>query len=95
MKGLAIIGIIFMLILSVIIDGMILVILWNWFIVSLFSLPALTIPYAIGISSIISYLRPYTKSDSNKKSSITELIGVTIAKSVLFLLFGYIIHLFI
>lgn len=36
--------------------GYVLSILWGWFIVSLFHVPALSIPYALGISLILNLL---------------------------------------
>lgn len=94
MKGLAIIGVIYLVILSFIVDGFVLSVLWRWFISSLFNLPLLTIPYAIGISTIIGYLRPYKKTKTDK-DDFQELLIAAIVRPLLFLLLGYIIHLFI
>lgn len=37
-------------------SGWALSILWSWFMVAVFALPALTIPQAIGVSLVVSYL---------------------------------------
>lgn len=41
---------------SVVLNGYVLSVLWGWFIVPVFGLPALTIPVAIGIALVISFL---------------------------------------
>ncbi len=48
--------------------------LWGWFIVPLFGLPALTIPYALGISTIAGFLLSANNtSKSDNKSKDREL----------------------
>jgi phosphoglycerol transferase MdoB-like AlkP superfamily enzyme len=94
MKALVIIGGIFLIIVSFIVDGLVLSILWKWFIVSIFNLPLLTIPSALGLSFLISYMKPY-KKDGLKKEDLAEAITAAIVQPIIFLLLGYIVHLFI
>lgn len=50
-------------------NGWVLTKLWGWFIVKTFNLPSLTIPTAIGLALVISYLtiKSDNESDKNKK----------------------------
>ena len=93
MKFFTYLGVGIFVIASIIFDAFIFTILWSWFIVSLFSVPQLTIPYAIGITIFINYLKEYKDPDKNKK--MHELISTAIIRSVLVLGIGYIVHLFI
>jgi hypothetical protein len=89
---------------SIIMSGWVLTILWSWFIVPVFNLPSLTIPYAIGISTVISMLTNKTVSSNavnnkNEKKETSTVIAEALALSFgvpLFLLFfGWIITLFL
>lgn len=85
------IAFILLLVLSAIINGFVLSILWSWFIVPLFGLPTLTIPQAIGISMIVSYLTRHSVLSGNEKQRewldvISDLISWVIAYP-LFVLF--------
>lgn len=53
---LAIFGIPVLLAASAVWRGFTLSILWGWFIVPLFGLPALSIPFAIGLSLVVGFL---------------------------------------
>lgn len=44
------------LIVSAVWGGYVLTVLWGWFIVPVFELPALTIPHAIGLAMVVTYL---------------------------------------
>ena len=41
---------------SAIASGMVLVKMWEWFVIPIFHLPPLTVGYALGIASIVSYM---------------------------------------
>lgn len=91
-----VIGIAGLLVISSILNGFVLVILWSWFIVPVFELPSLTIPYAIGLAMIASFLTYQWKADPENKEKMTALtlLGVAIFRPLLTLLFGYIVHMF-
>ncbi len=58
MKALAIIGYVGMLVAGYAWEGYVLSILWGWFMVTTFGLPAIGIGQAIGLSTIIQIMRP-------------------------------------
>ncbi len=51
--------------------------LWTWFVVSKFSMPPLSIPEAIGIGLVVSFLTHQT-IDCKKKSEESELLGIMV-----------------
>jgi Na+(H+)/acetate symporter ActP len=72
-------------------SGYVLSILWGWFIVPTFGLPMLSIPVAIGLALIVSYL---TKSVSNTKTDWGWSISIAIITPLVALCMGYVVHSF-
>ena len=65
--------------------------MWEWFIVPLFSLPALNIPYALGLSLIVGmFMQNIVKTEDNKKTMLTIILAPLATLSL-----GWIVHLFI
>lgn len=65
--------------------------LWAWFIVPLFGLPPLTIPYAIGISLIVgSFFLNTKKQDDSNVFWVSAIVSPLIT-----LFIGWIVHMFI
>ena len=59
-----------------IVSGWVLSILWGWFVVPLFSLPHLSIPYAIGLGTVVSMFKN-TNMDfkkENDESSVMQAV---------------------
>ena len=85
-------------ILSIILNGWVLSILWSWFIVSLFGLPLLSIPTAVGIAIIVRLITYQYNDLDLKGKSIGEWIGCAISHSIfgplLVLFIGWIVTLF-
>jgi uncharacterized membrane protein len=83
--------------LSALYSGYVLSVLWAWFVVPTFGLPALTIPVAIGLALIVSFM---AKSDAEEKTDdeITSKIVSAVVKAILkpsfALLFGWVATLF-
>jgi hypothetical protein len=74
-------------------SGWVLHVLWAWFVVPLFGLPALTVPYAIGLSLVSKMLRGRGYSDKDEsfwKSLMNAAIGPAIV-----LLVGWIVLKFV
>ena len=94
-----IVGFVILMVVSSIFNGYALSVLWGWFIVPTFGMPALGVVPAIGIAMVVSYLTHQTH-ESEKKDD--DGIGVKIFKAVILslgkpaftLLFGWIVHLF-
>lgn len=84
---------------SILMHGWVLSILWGWFVVPLFHLPVLSIPYAIGLASVVSMFKGSTIIKEDKDKSFTEKIFVAIAHAfvapLFMLFFGWIITLFL
>lgn len=99
------VGIIFilpiMLVFGSIVNGFVLVSLWDWFVIPLFeSAPELTIPYAIGLCMIVSYLTyHYVSIEEKDYDSVSEIllagfVRITV-RGGLALLFGWIVAQFV
>jgi len=88
-----------LLLVSSILNGYVLSVLWGWFIVPVFNLPTLTAVSAIGIAMVVSYLTyQYNESDEDDNKSFGEKLAKPIAIAILrplfALFFGWIVHLF-
>lgn len=57
---------------SVIVRGYTLSVLWGWFVVPLFGLPALNIPLAFGLVLVATTLHPVANSQPKFKQSLLE-----------------------
>lgn len=86
------------LVFAAIFRGYALSILWGWFIIPVFHLPPLSVPYAIGFALVVSYLTHQTIPSDN--SDEHESFGYKIFKVIIMaattpafaLLFGWIVH---
>jgi hypothetical protein len=91
---LAVFGIPAIMALSAIWRGYVLSIIWGWFIVPTFGLPALSIPVAIGLSVVVGMLTSHaTKTDGEKNALSAVLIAFFVP--VFALLVGWIAKSFI
>ena len=88
------IGIIALIPLAAMLNGYVLATLWVWFIVPVFDLPTLTVPYAIGISMVIGVL---THQDcvTEKKDNWWESLLKIFTQPLAALAFGWIVRMFI
>jgi hypothetical protein len=94
MKLLGCFGLIALLVLNVILTGWVLSILWAWFIVPVFSAPALSIPYALGVALVVGMMthQPNRAKDERKWY---EIIAHELGDPIVILVMGYIIRLFV
>jgi len=87
------------IILSIILKGWVLSILWSWFIVPTLGLPILSIPIAIGISIVVGLLTHQYNDFNTTDTKMSELIGKSIGHSIigplLTLFVGWVVHSFI
>lgn len=85
-----------LLVLSSIYHGFVLTKLWSWFVISTFNAPVPSLPAAIGLSLIVSFLAKNSDSKSDENESLTDVIvGTTIKAAViptLALITGYIVR---
>jgi hypothetical protein len=80
----------FVIVVASVLNGFTLTVLWDWFIVPTFHLASLTIPQAIGLGMVISFL---TYSANSKDGEVDW--KVSLARYPIILGIGYIIQLFI
>ncbi len=81
-----------------ILNGLALTKLWSWFIVKTFELPPLSIPEAIGLSTVVAYLTHQLDDKKNEDEywqTLTKGFAVATAKSIFALLFGWVVQLWI
>ena len=82
---------------SLIFSGYVLSVLWGWFMVPIFGMPALSIPAAIGVWMVIGFITHQTIDADDSRTSekkLYESIGQAISRPLLALLVGYIVHLY-
>ena len=81
---------------SAILSGWVLSKLWAWFMVPALNLPALTIPAAIGISLVVSYLTYHTPVRAKETQGAVEAMSTAAVdmflRPLLALFFGWIVQ---
>lgn len=86
------------MVLSSILNGYALSVLWRWFIVETFGLPLLTIPTAIGVALVVSYLTVHLSNEEDKRSATEKLfsgIAWAITKPLFALAIGWVVVKFV
>lgn len=80
---------------AVLFEGVILSIMWGWFVVPTFRAPALSIPVAIGISTMLTlfFYQPEREKKDDEELSF-RAIGRAIGFQIVGLAFGWLVHLF-
>lgn len=81
-----------------ILSGYALSVLWAWFIVKTFGVPALTIPSAIGLAITVSYLTHQIDSDSKNEGAglmLAKGLIIGIAKPAIALATGWVVVQFV
>lgn len=71
----AVLGFFVIMILSSMWKGYVFSVLWKWFIVSTFGLPAISIPIAIGVGMLVGMLTHQSTHTSNDSSGVGERIA--------------------
>ena len=95
--GLAVAGLM-TIVVSSILSGWVLSVLWEWFVVPTFSVSSLSIPVAIGISLVIGMLTKEGKPRDDKKKDTYELVGEilgTVFAPLVTLIVGWIVYSFV
>jgi hypothetical protein len=81
---------------STVFDGMVLVKMWEWFIVPTFNAPMLSLPVAIGVGLIVAFLTVHSMQETEKdfvERALSTLMWV-VAKPLIYLFIGWIVTLF-
>lgn len=83
---------------SVLLNGYVLSVLWTWFMVPVFDVPELTVPMAIGLGLIVSFLTHQDQPPRQERADPTMTLFVAtvtlFAKAGTVLLMGWIVHQF-
>lgn len=82
---------------ALVVRGFVVSIMWQWFVVPLFHLPELSIPYAVGLSILVGLLTYQQQPDVEKKSKTDKIVKVLmpIFSPLITLFIAWIVHLFI
>lgn len=85
---------------SSIVSGFVISVLWGWFIAQTFHLLILTVPQAIGLTLVVRFIvRTQLDNDTEKdkplSEKITDFIALSVGMPLMVLGIGYIIHLFV
>ncbi len=88
-----------MMVVAFFINGYTLSVLWSWFIVSKFGLPALTIAEALGLALVVSYFTfnhaKHEWNDNSDEEKVFRLVLMPFLKAGIFLGFGWVFLQFI
>jgi uncharacterized membrane protein len=77
-------------------EGYVLSVLWGWFVVPVFGLPALSIPFAMGLALVVGLLTTNTRGDEAKDPDKKWTpMGVMVMRPAFVLLVGWIVTKFI
>ena len=90
------------IVLGAMLNGWVFSILWKWFVIPIFNLPALTVVQSIGLGMVVAMFNGKDKFSSDKKSDQESLWTVTlkafftaILTPLFTLLLAYIVTLFL
>jgi len=93
-----VIGVITLIVVSSVLNGYVLSVLWGWFVVPTFGAPQLSIAPAIGIALVVSYMTHQThdcqKEDKSPGEKIAVGTAILVLKPLVALFFGWIVLLF-
>lgn len=79
-------------------NGYMISVLWDWFIIPLFKLPSLSVPQAIGLAIMVSVLTRQidnTKSEKSYEERIVESVFTGLTKVCLYLSLGFVVKGFL
>lgn len=92
--GLGCVGLLAMIPLATVLNGMAFRTLWAWFVIPIFHLPSLTIAQAIGVSMVVSFLT-YQSTSTDKDQPKWMPIAMLFIKPAISLGCGWTVRLFL
>lgn len=79
-----------------ILNGWVLSVLWAWFLVPSFGLPALKIPAAIGIATVVGMLTSqYIHNNESEEDEMVARVSHSVAVPVVSLIIGFVARFFV
>ncbi|MEM7209586.1 MAG: hypothetical protein AAF434_17335 [Pseudomonadota bacterium] len=82
------------LLVSTIVTGFVISVLWGWFVAPTFGVPELSIPIAIGLAMVVSYFT-YQHDAQSKEVDWGRTVGFLIARPIVALGFGWLVFQFV
>jgi hypothetical protein len=76
---------------ATLLNGLVIVVLWSWFVVSNFRLPPLTVAEAIGLWLLVSLLIPTPRDE---RPALVQLLE-GIARSLILFALGWVVHFWV
>lgn len=97
MKTLGCIGLLAIVIVGSVFSGWVLSVMWEWFIVPTFDAPSLSIPVAIGLAMIVTFMtyQPQPTNDKELDEQVISALVTSIGKPLIYLGMGYVVTLFL
>jgi hypothetical protein len=93
--GLVLLGGVVVAAVAAIWGGFVLSIMWGWFVVGLFGLPALSIPQAIGISLVVAMLAHQRPPERTDDDDWLTSIAYSVIAPLLTLCVGWVVKAFL
>lgn len=81
--------------LAAVLRGLVLSIMWGWFVVPTFGLAPLSIPIAMGLGLILAFTTHQPRYDAEKRGNWADVVGRIIMQPLGTLAIGWLISLFI
>lgn len=82
-----------------ILNGLALELLWDWFVVSLFHLPYLSVAQAIGLALVIRVFHGVSTSEAKTNKtfgqSIVSLVVTSVGSPLMAIAFGWVVRIFL
>jgi hypothetical protein len=98
----ALVGFVIVLVITSVVEGYVLSILWRWFVIDTFgaSIPQISVAQAIGLALVMNLLIDHTSSsNSDSSSSPVEILllglGLSLLKAGVALFWGWVIYQFV
>ena len=91
LAGLAVLGVPLLIVVSAVINGLVLKVLWGWFMVTTFGLPTLSISAAIGSMVVVDFLIAKTVKD---EPPMSKVLAESLLMPLIFLGMGWVVQLF-
>jgi hypothetical protein len=77
-------------------EGYALSVLWGWFVVPMFGLPALSIPFAMGLALVVGLLTSHRLgNEATDDSKQWRMVWVAVMRPAMVLLIGWIVTKFL
>ena len=85
---------------SLALNGLVFRSLWAWFAVPQFHLAPVSVPMAVGLSELVGLVVMPSAPTSNKEGQTATQVfstaaGISLGRPLLYLLIGYLVHLFL